>query len=168
MTAHARRRPPRSHVRVRARVRAQRGDGEDNPDLGGSRARGSTVEGESAQFGMVFGWMQSLWHELEPMPNVASNKRQLDFMQKSELWDECVGDLTSTGTGKEDLPSLSLFMSVWKQHFPNLVVREHRQARVRAAGVQSAPPPPPPPPPPLPQGGHPRPVLLDTASQLQV
>ena len=83
------------------RKRFNDGDRADDPNLGGYRrgagaASGDAFADDSVQFQAMHGWLLNLWDDTEAQPN--SRLRQLDYIEKNELYDECVGDLTDAGS----------------------------------------------------------------------
>jgi|TARA_B110000261_G_scaffold145974_1_gene169769 hypothetical protein len=59
------------------------------------------------------------------MPN--SRFREIDYIETNELWQECEKDLLDSGTAPANVGSITLFKSVWKGHFSDVRVREHKK-----------------------------------------
>ena len=64
-------------------------------------------------FAQAFGWFSALWEDLEPMPN--TSERQLDYMEKSDLYDEFVADVRSSGAAVDGIMGIAGWSTVWKQ-----------------------------------------------------
>ena len=90
------------------RKRFMGGDRADDPNLGGKRrcgaAAGEAFSEDSQQFHMFNGWFKDLYDDTECMPN--SRQRQIDFIEKQELFAECKSDLRDAGTLESSIGSM--------------------------------------------------------------
>ena len=112
------------------RVEVANGIMADDPNLGGVRVKGESGVGGVAidnttpqQMGAA-GWFTGLILEIEPMPN--SDKHELDFMEKKDLYDEFKMDMSAAGTVDAEVASYPVWHRVWTADFANLKIREHR------------------------------------------
>ena len=106
-------------------IKAQRkGNGFDDPNLGGNRRRGkcgSDMDEDSPQFMSAYGHMKELRRDTDVMPN--SRERHLDYGEINEFYAEYVADAKEADGGLE-VASIDVWRGVWKGHFSDVKIRE--------------------------------------------
>ena len=114
---------------------------QDDPNWGGDRSASSALisgvsgvsgvsscslvdDADSVKYMSAFGWLKGLREDTEIMPN--TRERQLDYIEIGELYKEYVQDDKDAGSSDDSIASRTLWQRVWKEHFSDLVVREHK------------------------------------------
>ena len=105
----------------------RKGNGFDDPNLGGNRRRGkcgSDMDEDSPQFMSAYGHMKELRRDTDVMPN--SRERHLDYGEINEFYAEYVADVKEADGGLE-VASIDVWRGVWKGHFSDVKIARSRR-----------------------------------------